>query len=351
MQMSEKAHQIDLAWNAIKPDSWSEKDHRKHREILHEILDDDELPESLLKGTFVPDKLQSGDSLINGIVVATPKRLLAVSQGLLGKTKIAQLECQHIGDVTYKTGVMSASILISGLSMRTYKIDNILEKGSVEPFVEAILNHARGESLNAKLRRIDAEWNSLIPNGWGTFGDAKMHSGERKMLYELIEDDEHLEALIGGRFGPDLKATGGPLNILKEGSLHDGVCVATTTRVIFLDKGIMASEVSELPYRSIESIAYSSGVMLGGLKIVGRGGSSMQIEMVRPKESAQWFASIVKAHLDVAHGSMPQTAQPTQRSNPPMPVADEIEKLAALVQKGILSQNEFDAKKKQLLGL
>ena len=171
------------------------------------------------------------------------------------------------------------------------------------------------------------------------------------MLYELIEDDEHLEALIGGRFGPDLKATGGPINILKEGSLHDGVCVATTTRVIFLDKGIMASEVSELPYRSIESISYSSGVMLGGLRIVGRGGSSMQIEMVRPKDSAQWFASVVKKHLAASHGSMASTAQPTQQTGPSMPVADEIEKLAALMEKGILSRNEFDAKKKQLLGL
>ena len=35
----------------------------------------------------------------------------------------------------------------------------------------------------------------------------------------------------------------------------------------------------------------------------------------------------------------------------PLFVADEIEKLASLLERGILTQEEFDAKKRQLLGL
>ena len=71
--------------------------------------------------------------------------------------------------------------------------------------------------------RIDAEWAALIPKGWGTFGDRKIHSGERKVLHDLLEDDEHLEILIGGSFGPDLQALGGVGTILRAGSIHKGV--------------------------------------------------------------------------------------------------------------------------------
>ena len=64
------------------------------------------------------------------------------------------------------------------------------------------------------------------------------------MLYDILEDAEHLEALIGGSFGPDLQATGGVTNIAKAGSLHRGAGVATDRRVIFLDKGILSTEVA-----------------------------------------------------------------------------------------------------------
>ena len=82
------------------------------------------------------------------------------------------------------------------------------------------------------------------------------------MLYDLLEDDEHLEALVGGMFGPDMQATDGVTKIFKgAGSLHKGVGVATDRQAIFLDKGILSTEVAEMPYTSIESISYSTGII------------------------------------------------------------------------------------------
>ena len=90
------------------------------------------------------------------------------------------------------------------------------------------------------------------------------------MLYDLLEDDEHLEALVGRMFGPDMQATGGVTKIFKGGgggggggggSLHKGVGVATDRRAIFLDKGILSTEVAEMPYASIESTSYSTGII------------------------------------------------------------------------------------------
>lgn len=45
----------------------------------------------------------------------------------------------------------------------------------------------------------------------------------------------------------------------------------------------------------------------------------------------------------------PQAVAP--QPAPSLSAADEIEKLASLLERGILTQEEFDAKKKQLLGL
>ena len=81
------------------------------------------------------------------------------------------------------------------------------------------------------------------------------------MLYDLLEGDEHLEALVGGMFGPDMQATGGVTKIFRGGALHKGVGVATNRRAIFLDKGILSTEVAEMPYASIESISYSTGII------------------------------------------------------------------------------------------
>ena len=44
-------------------------------------------------------------------------------------------------------------------------------------------------------------------------------------------------------------------------------------------------------------------------------------------------------------------AAPAQGATSPGSVADEIERLAGLLERGVLTQEEFDAKKKELLGL
>jgi hypothetical protein len=46
---------------------------------------------------------------------------------------------------------------------------------------------------------IDQQWTALNPS-WGN-GHMK---GEHRMLYNLIEEGETLENIIGGTFGPDL---------------------------------------------------------------------------------------------------------------------------------------------------
>ena len=200
--------------------------------------------------------------------------------------------------------------------------------------------------LSGKQERIDSQWYAVMPKGWGTWGDERMHGGERRMLYDILDQDEDIKALVGGTYRAEQDT--------QRLQRHSGVAVATDKRVIFLDKGVLGSkEVSEMPYRNIEGITHSTGMMFGGVQITGLGMAGWRIEDVRPKESAKLFADCVRSHIEIRHAAeLPAATPPSaQKDNATTSVADELEKLARLVQEGFLTQEEFDLQKKRLLGL
>ena len=186
-----------------------------------------------------------------------------------------------------------------------------------------------------KVEDINATWSSVKPGAWGK----NMHKGEREMLYNILDDDETLKSIIGGTFRADTDRL----------HKHSGVAAATTKRVIFLDKGILGStEVQEISYRSIEAITYSTGLLMAGVQITGRGTASFRIEDIPQKDSVKPFVDCVRSYMDsAAVPSSPALPQPQSAVS----VADEIEKFGKLLESGILTQEEFDTKKRQLLGL
>ena len=200
-----------------------------------------------------------------------------------------------------------------------------------------------------KRERIDQQWLAAIPKGWGTKAhgfdrqeraDRGMHSGECEMLYDILDKHEEIKALVGGTYRAEQDTV--------RGSRHRGVAVATDSRVIFLDKGIFGStEVAEMPYRSIEGLTHSTGMIFGGVQITGIGGAGWRIEDVKPKHSAKPFADAVRGLVEEYHARMEQPREIQSQTSD----ADELEKWAKLLEGGTITQQEFDLKKKQLLGL
>lgn len=183
--------------------------------------------------------------------------------------------------------------------------------------------------------RIEDEWARYIPKGWGAFGDANMFSGEREMLKEIMDDYEHIHGLVGGNYRADTHRM----------AKHRGCAVATDKRVLFLDKGVFGStETAEIAYRNVESVTHSTGMIMAGVQITGRGVSSYRIEDIKPKPSAKVFADTVRRLVEKWQSqAAPAVAQGSD--------ADELEKWAKLLSDGVVTQAEFDHKKRQLLGL
>ena len=183
----------------------------------------------------------------------------------------------------------------------------------------------------AHCKRIDEQWADLKPK-WG-----KSHNrGERRMLYDLLEESEGLHQLIGGMFGPELSHARSTGN-----TLHAGVIVATDRRIMMVDKGLLwHTEVAEMPYSSIEAITHSTGLMFAGLQITGRGIASFRIEHVSPKSDAREFADFVHKQLEALREA-PVTVAPS--------LTQELEKLADLHERGLLTPEEFQEMKQKLL--
>ena len=333
-----KAARIDQEWASLALGLGHNK-HVNERGMLNPLLDDDESLKCLVSGLLSGTEGSSNTYL----GVATDRRIVFLRKEKRSN-KVVELPYSDITVLTHSSNFMGGTLKVSAQGKGRFEVSNINPKKQPELFVEAVQPYiAAAQAGNpakiSKEDRIDQEWEALIPKGWGTFGDKGMHSGERNMLHNLLEDDETLECLVGGKFGPDL----GRSHIAKDKSLHSGVGVATDRRVIFIDAGFLSAEVAELPYSSIETISYSTGFAKGGLKIAARGATSLQMEMIQPMGQAKLFADAVRKRLNAG----PTVAAPTVVQT--ASAMDELEKAAALYERGLLTPEEFAAKKAQLL--
>lgn len=336
--MVSKESRLDAEWNSLVTDDWRRKGLANEREMLNALLEDNESLKCIVGGLLSGPEV----SIKTYLGVATDRRILFLRKEKRSD-KVVELPYPDITVIAQGSSFTGGTIKVSVQGKGRFQVDNVPKEQAdllvetVKPYISAA--QAGNPAKISKEERIDQEWEALIPKGWGTFGDKGMHSGERKMLYNLLEDDETLECLVGGKFGPDL----GRSHIARDKSLHSGVGVSTDRRVIFLDAGFLSTEVAELPYSSIETISYSTGFARGGLKIAARGSTSLQMEMIQPMGQAKLFADAVRkrlnAGLTVAAPTVVQTAS----------AMDELEKAAALYERGLLTPEEFAAKKAQLL--
>ena len=176
---------------------------------------------------------------------------------------------------------------------------------------------AKADAINAALRRID---------GINKFLSRK----EIKELPSILWEGELPEMLITGTYNNGT-----------------GILVGTDRRLIFVDKGIFSLKIEDFGYDRITSIESSTGMMLGGITIYASGNKE-EIKQV-PKEATRPFADWLRAKLS-APKSAESSEPPASPAPQPMSIADELEKLAGLRDRGIITAEEFDAQKSRLLG-
>lgn len=151
--------------------------------------------------------------------------------------------------------------------------------------------------------------------------------GALKKLPSLLGEGEEALTLAQGQF---------------EGSL--ALIAVTDRRVIFVRQSLGSSRVEDFPYRSISSVETSASWMSGALTVFASGNKAL-IKEIFPKERADEIADQVRRRLSsIEHGS--SAAAPSPAGADPY---EQLRKLGELRHAGVLSPQEFDAKKAQLL--
>lgn len=154
---------------------------------------------------------------------------------------------------------------------------------------------------------------------------------EIKELPNILWEDEKIEKIVQGLYENKI-----------------GVLVATNKRLIFVDKGLIYGlRVEDFPYDKITSIQYETGLIFGEI-IIFASGNKAKIEQVDKKKTRD-FSDYVRARITEIkeHSSYPSE----KHQNSSGDLADQIKKLADLKDQGILTDEEFIAQKKKLLGI
>lgn len=184
---------------------------------------------------------------------------------------------------------------------------------------------SKEEKMNRRsLNDIQAEINSLpCKDDWGT----------RKEIAELpaiLGKDEHVKAMTSG---------------ITEGNTWLMVC--TDKRVLMLDKGMLYGlRLIDIPLDRINSISQSKGLVCGEISITD-GATTRTIENIT-NGTVSFFADTVNKEIQLCKQA--KVTPVTQVVNTAS-AADELIKYKQLLDMGVLTQEEFAAKKKELLNL
>lgn len=152
---------------------------------------------------------------------------------------------------------------------------------------------------------------------------------ELKELPSILWEDEKVERLVSGIYN------GG-----------NGILTASNKRLIFVDKGLLGGlRVEDFPYDKITSIQYKLGILLGEITIYASGNKA-DITHV-DKTLTRNFAEHVRARITSISSSATTPVIATAVSDD---IVSRLERLAALKQQGILTDEEFLHQKHSLLG-
>ena len=191
------------------------------------------------------------------------------------------------------------------------------------------------------------------------------HTPEEKQRYvdqfrASIEEGERLVKGKGQLMSPILMDTRGINGHLV--LLESGIRIKRSDPMVFLTQGVKGDK--EIPFPQIASIqlkkagAFTNGyirlsLLEGRETEVGAGDISRDENAVTFKAAQQsafeGIKTAIEAKMTAARTAVPH--QPHQTMPQTISYINELEKLASLKDRGIISEEEFTAKKRQILGI
>ena len=148
------------------------------------------------------------------------------------------------------------------------------------------------------------------------------------------------------KYLPEVLSEGETIRGFTSGACDENtwLIVVTDRRLLFLDKGLIYGlKQMELPLHQISAISHETGLVFGEVHVSTAGGTK-KINRV-PKKDVLKIAQIMSDLLKPAS----RTQEPAPAGDNADDVVSQLERLAALKEKGVLTEEEFQAQKAKLL--
>lgn len=169
-------------------------------------------------------------------------------------------------------------------------------------------------------------------------------NAEYKRIAQKVGDDQFFTKKELN-FLPDVLQDGEQVIAFSSGLMDGNTWLITLTdrRIIFLDKGmIFGLKQTSIPLEKVNAVSGSTGILFGEISITD-GATIRKISNVW-KKTVRNFTNLVEEQLAV-NSKTKRGGDVVQ----PDGIVEKLEKLAALRDKGILTNEEFEDQKKKIL--
>lgn len=126
----------------------------------------------------------------------------------------------------------------------------------------------------------------------------------------------------------------------------EGLVVLTNQRVLFSEEGLTRSRIEDFQLKSISTVQHQTALIAGTITIFASGNKAV-IDNIVPKQNAVSFADALRQRLSAA--SSPATAASPTASADSLDPFDRLKRLAELRDAGAISDEDYEAKKRELL--
>lgn len=307
--------------------------HRPETAHLPSVLDVGEMPQCI-----------AYDPNWYSVAFATDKRIINIKKSVFGNS-IKKVESYPYTDlISIKAGKRSLDL---PLELETKKEKSIVISASKETrfafaeFVEKKISEGIGQSVGRSddIRntqpsldaRVEiADYSTDVPR---SAADPKVVKSEViECTPNMLSESEHVLDIIQGEF-----------------NFVSGVILSTDRRLVFLAEGrVIGDWLEDVPNHEISSVEYGTSLSSGGI-IIDTSDSSVIIDGVS-KQRLRQFAEGLQARIPTPN-MQDSTEQQSVSVHTEEDFDIELRKLAQLKNEGILTEEEFAAKKRQILGI
>jgi Bacterial PH domain/Short C-terminal domain/Domain of unknown function (DUF4429) len=231
--------------------------------------------------------------------------------------------------------------MFSGLAQWLQQVIDANQAAGVDP--STVEFDAAAETRTEKQERKQAE--SRLSQAESLVGDERQ---------DILDAAARMGWKLGGK--RELKNLAGHLHdgeavrFIAQGTYENdqGIVVLTDLRLLFLFHGMVSQRKEDFPLRNIASVQTKSGMVTGELTIFVSGNSARIKGIV--KNDLQPLADAVREGMARMHASAAALPpMPTEAAPAAEDPYEAMHKLAKLRDAGLLNEEEFEAKRKELL--